>query len=606
MKLKDVHWPKMRNKLKEISSYELWRGRIKKVEAYYGTAVAGYFVSLRWLLWVNVALGAVWCGCVCIPQVVWEASSPASTSPDYELQLLLACNYSNGSVFYNCFHYKWYSYILDLLVGQGRYRYTMLYLGHYSTSSHLLSASYNIPAAILFFTLATYVVSFILIAFKLSHTYNGTFLDLGVDASSNFCNKLFSAWDHNVVDRSAIKLKKASIATDLKEELSELYKKAFKRTYLQLAGIVFIRTVTNLLVIAVLALSAGAVYYATEWSWKERIAVSSVPLSSLNGNVPTVLKAFLVPLVMNVLELVLPWFFELVVRLEKFKTKGGEVAMTIIRTAVVRIGNMAVYAVLVYIAVSCTQNTEVFYVPTYTSNTTYCTPCWETFLGQQFYTLALTNFLISIIGTIIIDTTRHIFHKLFHHRVKNKLLQALLSKRTFSISENILDLISSQFLLWMGFLFFPLHPLLMIFMLFVTFYVKWYSLMKNMEPRRKRVFRGALTQFLFVLLLLFVLLIAMIPVGFSAARLKPSEDCGPFKGKETMLAVLTDLINSIPNYRAQELIKFLTSSGFLIPLNMAYTATIFLLLVILRATHKKLQLVKAQLTTWVGNSNTKN
>lgn len=159
-------WPKLRSKLKEIASYELWKGRIKRVEAYYGTAVAGYFVSLRWLLSVNVVLCAVWCGCVCIPEILWEASNAASASPDYNLELLSACNFSNGSGFYDCFHYEWYSYILNFFVGQGMYRYTLMFLGHYTTSSQVFSVSYNIPVVILFFVLVTYIISFVLVAFR--------------------------------------------------------------------------------------------------------------------------------------------------------------------------------------------------------------------------------------------------------------------------------------------------------------------------------------------------------------------------------------------------------------------------------------------------------
>lgn len=52
--------------------------------------------------------------------------------------------------------------------------------------------------------------------FRLGHVYNGSYLDLSADASSNFCNKLFSAWDFNVADPETVKLKKACIATDLK------------------------------------------------------------------------------------------------------------------------------------------------------------------------------------------------------------------------------------------------------------------------------------------------------------------------------------------------------------------------------------------------------
>lgn len=40
-----------------------------------------------------------------------------------------------------------------------------------------------------------------------------------------------------------------------------------------------------------------------------------------------------------------------------------------------------------------------------------------------------------------------VLHKLFYHRVRNKLLQIIFTRNTFSISDNILDLVSSQFLL---------------------------------------------------------------------------------------------------------------------------------------------------------------
>lgn len=178
-----------------------------------------------------------------------------------------------------------------------------------------------------------------------------------------------------------------------KEELSELHKKAFKRTRPQLAAVIAIRTTTNLIVIVTLMLSGGAIYFATIWSWKEvtmhadhfighfiyittnlkkktlqRIEISSTPLNTLDGSVPVVLKAFLVPIVMNALELVLPWFFELVVQIEKFKTRSGEVAMTMIRTAVVRIGNLGTYTVLLHTVISCTQQTGEAYLPTYSSN----------------------------------------------------------------------------------------------------------------------------------------------------------------------------------------------------------------------------------------------
>lgn len=51
---------------------------------------------------------------------------------------------------------------------------------------------------------------------RLGHAYNGSYLDFSATTSSNFCNKLFSAWDYNVADPGSVQLKKACVSTNLK------------------------------------------------------------------------------------------------------------------------------------------------------------------------------------------------------------------------------------------------------------------------------------------------------------------------------------------------------------------------------------------------------
>ena len=126
----------------------------------------------------------------------------------------------------------------------------------------------------------------------------------------------------------------------------------------------------------------------------QRIELSSAPF---NGNVQVVLKAFLVPIVMNVLELILPRFFEFVARVEMFKTRGREVAMTMIRTAVVRIGNLGVYTLILYAVISCTQQAGDLYLLPYTNNES----CVEVSVGTYAAIMPLLSILYYSGGSCI-------------------------------------------------------------------------------------------------------------------------------------------------------------------------------------------------------------
>ena len=65
-------WHKIARKLELALNIELWRSHIKQVEGHFGTAVASYFVLLRWLFYMNLAIFFVWLPFVLIPQFVVE------------------------------------------------------------------------------------------------------------------------------------------------------------------------------------------------------------------------------------------------------------------------------------------------------------------------------------------------------------------------------------------------------------------------------------------------------------------------------------------------------------------------------------------------------
>lgn len=56
-----------------------------------------------------------------------------------------------------------------------------------------------------------------------------------------------------------------------------------------------------------------------------------------------------------------------------------------------------------------------------------------------------------------------------------------------------------------------------------------YSLMWNLVPSERGTFKATRTNFLFLFLMLIVLLASLVPIGYTVARLHPSQSCGPFR-----------------------------------------------------------------------------
>lgn len=108
--------------------------------------------------------------------------------------------------------------------------------------------------------------------------------------------------------------------------------------------------------------------------------------------------------------------------------------------------------------------------------------------------------------------------KMNQEELMGKYLGKIVKRGHFNIPKSILDLIYTQTLMWLGFLFSPLLPLIVMITSFVLFYSKKISLIYNLEPDQKSFTRSAQTNFLFLLLMLFALFASIVPV-FCAATM---------------------------------------------------------------------------------------
>merc|ERR1712172_258267 len=110
--------------------------------------------------------------------------------------------------------------------------------------------------------------------------------------------------------------------------------------------------------------------------------------------------------------------------------------------------------------------------------------CWETAVGEKFYTLTLMDLIIQTGMVLLVDIPR----------VKLLKCSPMLSTIEFNIPKHTLDIIYSQTICWMGVFFSPLISLITFVKLFVIFAS------------------------------------SLFPLTYIISQMEPSEICGPFRG----------------------------------------------------------------------------
>ncbi|XP_034878261.1 transmembrane channel-like protein 5 isoform X2 [Mirounga leonina] len=147
--------------------------------------------------------------------------------------------------------------------------------------------------------------------------------------------------------------------------------------------------------------------------------------------------------------------------------------------------------------------------------------CWETLIGQEIYRLLLMDFVFSLADSFLGEFLRRLIGMQFI---------TSLGLQEFDIARNVLELIYAQTLVWIGTFFCPLLPFIQMITLFIMFYVKNISLMMNFQPPSK-AWRASQMMTFFIFLLFFPSFTGVLcTLAITIWRLKPSADCGPFRG----------------------------------------------------------------------------
>ncbi|KAM7152351.1 transmembrane channel-like protein 5 isoform 1-T5 [Macrochelys suwanniensis] len=468
---------------------QLWQKTLKVIGGKFGTSVLSYFVFLKWLLTFNIFSFLVNFSFITIPQLI--ASGPNNLT-------------FNG---------------LELLTGAGYFKKTVLYYGFYTNSTITKAennSSYNMQLAYIFTIGIYFIICFFSLVYSMAKSFHKNFINPQTYAGS--AAKLLCIWDFNITNKKAVKLKQSNLSTQIKESLSEVTLEVLNLSLKQKIASITVHLVAWVASLGTAVACCAGVYF-----------LSRNNLQLLEGNKSELEKeaaTLVLPIVVSLLNLLIPFCFALFGLIEKFQYPRHELYVTVIRNIFLKI---SIIGILCYYWLNDVATSEE--------------ECWESLVGQDIYRLIVIDFIFCLLGSFFGEFVRRI--------IGTKCCKKL-GVPEFDIARNVLDLIYTQTLAWIGIFFAPLMPAMQIISFFVIFYVKKVSLMRNCQPPRK-VWRASQMTTLFIFLLFFPSFTGVLSVmGVTIWRRTPSKQCGPFQGLTSVIDAVSGWIHILDSYSSSK------------------------------------------------------
>ncbi|NXG60372.1 TMC6 protein, partial [Hemiprocne comata] len=459
-----------------------WHYSLKQIGSRFGSSVLSYFLFLKTLLMFNIFSFLILLVFVVALQAAYP---PASASPQPFTGL-------------------------ELLTGAGYFTHSLLYYGYYSNvtlnspcgpspngSTCPLTAPplpYNMPLAYVFSVGVSFLVTCVLLVYSMSRSFGESYR---VGSTGDLAVKVFCAWDFKVIQRRSVKLQCENICTQLKELLADQSSQSCRRSLCQRLG-----HCAMLLLAWALSLSTvlGCVLAVRYFS--EHMHVGS-------GQWQQEAILLVLPLVVSLLNVLMPHLYNLLAMWEKQDTPAVPVYVAICRNLILK---------MVVLGLLCYQ---------WLSRTVVCSTaeCWETCVGQDLYRFVVMDFIFTLLDTLFGEL---VWRLILEKRLKRR------QRPEFDIARNVLELIYGQTLTWLGVLFAPLLPAVQTLKLLLLFYVKKTSLMQNCQSPSKP-WQASHMHTVFITLLCFPCFLgAAVFLSYTIWSARPSETCGPFQGLETI------------------------------------------------------------------------
>ncbi|XP_061684872.1 transmembrane channel-like protein 7 isoform X2 [Syngnathoides biaculeatus] len=407
--------------------------------------------------------------------------------------------------------------VLDFFLGSGYLDRSPVFYGFYTRGS-LNYPCLNTPLLYLSGIFAILLLSVIMEIRRTTVGYKHTWM-LGKRSRMNVSYKIFCGWDFTIQDADAATHKRSFLRNDLKLYLEEQRFSQYeaRRTMWQWVRLQLLRITFNLLVLSLLGGAFYLIYFAI---------LTSQSLQKRNHN----------------------W---LISSFEDYSFTM-QVNVTLVRSIFLKLASLGIY---------------LFFVLTTTPE-----QCPENQFGREMYKLCIFNFLAIVCNAFLVNYPR----KLVQEKFRSSLLARLLGKQHFLVPLNVLDLVYSQTVSWVGVYFCPLLPLIGTVTLTATFYIKKFTVLRCCVTEQ-RMFRASNSSVLFHFMLLLGFVMAATTLGFTLFQQQtPLDDkifseyspCGPFGNGQSVFNLAGVCVESLPNL-AKIIVRYVTSEAFALPLILA-------------------------------------
>ncbi|XP_071359837.1 transmembrane channel-like protein 7 isoform X2 [Trachinotus anak] len=499
-----------------------WQHTLHTIEGRLGVGVKAYFVFLRYLIYLNLIHCALIWGFILGPTTFYGRSN-SSEPLKFE---------GNDSV-------------LDFFLGSGYLDRSPVFFGFYTRGSLNLPCL-NTPLLYLAGIPTIFFLSLIMVVRRTTVGYKHTWM-LGKRYSTNVSYKIFCGWDFTIQDPDAATLKHSFIKNDLKLFLEEqtFSLREAQRTLSQRVHLYLLRFILNMLVLVMLGGSFCLIYFATEISLRE----------SGHHWLVSLFLQYLPPITITFVNLVFPLIFPKISSFEDYSFTM-QVNATLVRSIFLKLASLGIYLFFLFSRLRPEQH-----------------QCRENQFGREMYKLCIFNFLNTFCTTFLLDYPRKLLREKYPTSLATTLVTRLLGKQRFPITFNVLDLVYSQTVTWVGIYYCPLLPLIGTVILLATFYIQKFKVLRCCVVAQ-RMFRASSSSVLFHFMLLLGLLMAATTLGLDLYQQDRALDnihmssCGPFGNGETVFNVTGVCVDSLPNL-AQSTLRYLASEAFALPLILA-------------------------------------
>lgn len=624
---------------------ELWKNSLKKIEGNFGTGVVAYFLFLRFLMFLNLFIFLLIFLFVILPEIV--LIEPNSVKCDLMETNSTECCSEN---YFNQIKLNQFS-IIDIIQGTGVMENTLMFYGMYTnkiygttienssqlnndnenydettgttsdddgnnSSGSLYNFYYNLPLTYLLITIIYFLISLISIVRSAAREFKDRLVE-GEGQFYQYCNLIFGGWDFCIHNEKSAYIKHKALYNEIKGLLhtKKIEYERYNRTKEFMIKLIIIRLLINLFIIVIL-ISAGILIYVlfnisfaflepnTEnigktngFNESHLYNITALPFMSSMSSAATSASAdatfneqlinlfyeFLPYLGIVCLNLFVPIIFNYLVGFEKYSPMFI-IKLTLLRTVFLRLASLMVLLSRFYFVVNPRDNLS--------NNACYNekrTPqCWETFVGQQFYKLFITDFVTHFFVTFFINFPRALIAK----NIKNKFTK-LFGEQEFELSKHVLDIVYSQTLCWLGSFYSPFIPAIATILTFFMFYIKKFACLYNSKPSTI-LYRASRSNSLFMFVLLLSYVFAIIPIVYSIAELNPSKSCGPFRGLNNVWETAINTFMAMPVI-IKNIIFFLGTAGFAIPLFILLTLFLYYYYAVSVANKHMVDVLKNQL-----------